>query len=359
MLELHFLRPILFLALLVLLPLASMLWYVGFQLRRKARKAYGEERLVNRFSQPLRLASEVGVLAAWLVTLVALVVAAAGPVVPDAPQHIQEGSLQVVVVTDVSRSMAAEDYRNLMPPKKGVAAPLVPGPYGTRLDMIKHVIKTQIMPAIAGNQIGISTYCGNGFDQADLTTDFEAVRWVMDNWMKIGAAPGGGSDYAEGLKEALRIFDLTPDAKKQKVIVLFSDGGFTGDRNELAKVISEIQKRSIRVIIVGVGGNAPLPIPMYNETTGQLTGYLQKNGQVVTTAIDEASLNALASQMGASYIRLDPNRSLDIQWASTLSGSHAEKHEAQVYRYPLGVAMFLLFVLFVRGILPGYNRQRV
>ncbi|MGH9550792.1 MAG: vWA domain-containing protein, partial [Terriglobales bacterium] len=213
-----------------------------------------------------------------------------------------------------------------------------------------------IMPSIMGNELGIATYCGEGFDQADLTTDYKSLRWIMLNWMQVGAAPGGGSDYAEGLKEALTIFQNSPAANKQNVIVWFTDGGFTGDPQELNKVIDQVQQAGIKVIIVGVGSDTPQPIPVYSPT-GQNTGFMQKDGKVVTTAIDEGALNALSSRMGAKYIRLIPGQKLDIQWASTLAGGHTEKHETQIFQYPLGLAAVLLFGLFIRGILPA-NRRR-
>ena len=349
MTALHFLRPLLFTSMAVLLPAVALFWYMGFQLRQKSRKNY-EDPGVSRFSTPLRLAGEYSLLGTWLAAVVLLVVAAAGPVVPDAPTKVQEGSLQVVILSDVSRSMAAEDYRANMPPKNGVTPDLVPGEYGTRLDMAKLVIVSQIMPAVTGNEIGIATYCGNGFDQADLTTDYQSLRWVLENWMHIGAAPGGGSDYSEGLKQALEIFQNSPAANKQKVIVWFTDGGYTGDAQALTDVIAKVQAAGVKVIIVGVGSDSPSPIPVYDPTTGQLTGYMQKAGQPVTTSIDEAALNTLTTRIGATYIRLIPGQPLNIKWASTLAGTHTDEHESQVYQYPLALAMVLIFGLFIRGI---------
>jgi hypothetical protein len=371
MIGLHFLRPYMFLSLAALLPLASLFWYMGFQLRAKTRKAYGEEPLVGRFSQPLRIASEATILGAWLAAIFLTVVAAAGPAVPDAPTKVTEGSLQVVILSDVSKSMATEEYRKNLPPKevcdiddygnkscKLIPAEQVPGAYGTSLDMAKYVVEKQIMPAVSGNEIGIATYCGNGFDQADLTTDYKSLTWIMDHWMQIGAAPGGGSDYSEGLKETLIIFQNTPAPNKQKVIVWFTDGGFTGDQADLAKTIEMVRQAGVKVIIVGVGSDEPLPIPVYDENTGQLTGYMQKDDKTVTSHIDEAAMQNLASRLDGTYIRAVPGQDLNIHWASTLAGGHTEQHESQIYQYPLALALVLIFGLFVRGLLPARKREK-
>ncbi len=347
---LSFLRPFLLLALAAVVPITAGALYLAYHARRNARKAYGEERLVNRYSNTPSRRTELSVGLAWVVAMAMLVIAAAGPMLPQAPDTVPSGSLRVVVVSDVSKSMAAEDYRSVMPAKSGVPAAEVPGPYGTRLEAVKRVIEDQIMPAIIGNQLGIATYCGNGFDQADLTDDFASLRWVIDNWMKVGNAPGGGSDYAEGLSMALQIFDSAKESNVQKVIVIFSDGGFTGDEASLTKVLEEIKARGIRVVIVGVGSDTPIPIPVYNPETGQLTGYVQDDKKAtVTTGIEEANLAKLKAATDGTYVRLDPRQSLNVSWASQLTGSKAQTHEKHVFQYPLGLALVLLFGLFLRG----------
>lgn len=356
--HISFLRPYLLLSLVAVVPVVATMLYLGYKARVESRLRYGEAKLVNRYSAIITKAFELTVGAAWLVALALLVVAAAGPTVQDAPSKVPSGTLQVVIVSDVSKSMAAEDYRAAMPPKDGLPPDQVPGSYGTRLQMAKQVIETQIMPAIIGNELGIATYCGNGFDQADLSDDFVALRWVLDNWVDIGNAPGGGSDYADGLDVALTIFDTNKAPDKEKVIVMFSDGGFTGDPAHLAQVLEQIHRRGIRIIIVGVGSDSPTPIPVYNTATGQLTGNMQKDGKTVTTAIDEAALQGLASQTGGTYIRLTPGQNLDVKWASKLSGNKTEIHEKHVFQYPLGLAIVLFLGLFLRGAIQS-RRSRV
>ena len=103
----HWLRPDAFLLLLVVLPLVALFWWGNFKLRQRARLAIGEEHLVSRFTEPLRMTAEVGFLVAWLTAMTLFVVAIAGPVMPDAPTTVSEGSLQIVILADVSRSIAA------------------------------------------------------------------------------------------------------------------------------------------------------------------------------------------------------------------------------------------------------------
>ncbi len=347
--NIHFAHPQYLYALLVALPLVLVFCYTSYWARLKARQLYGEEKLVGRFTRKINLALEIGSWIGWLVVAAAIVVAAAGPVKPDVPQRAQAGSLQVVTVMDVSWSMGAEDYRPYMTARDGTPGTAVVGPFGSRLDMTKHIITTQIMPAIPGNQIGIVTYMGDGFPQADLTDDYTALRFVFENWIVTGSAPGGGSDMAEGLNQALATFKRDEDPKKQKVIVLFSDGGSSSKPEDLDKVLNQIAQQNIRVIIVGVGLQNPIPIPVYDDN-GQRTGYRQVNGQTATTAFEEPVLQHVATATNGTLLHVDETGKVNINWAVAVAGSKTEPRETQLFQYPLALGIGILLLLSLSGL---------
>lgn len=357
--NLHLARPDVLIWLLAVLPATIAFWYFGFRMRKAARDRFGEERLVNRNTKPLTLKSEFFVLAGWLSVVGLLVFAAAGPVAPAAPTTAQSGTLQVIAVTDVSQSMRAEDYRGSMPPKDGLAPALVPGPYGTRLDMVKIVIQKEILPAVQGNEFEIVLYMGNSVAFPDFPTDdFQTLDWIFRNWVRVGNAPGGGSDFVEGLKEAVASFKRSPNQNMERVIVLFSDGGYTGSPEELQKVIEEIRQLNARLIIVGVGTPENVPIPEYSPS-GEMTGYKKlKEGQ--TTALKEENLTALQNAVGpkAEYIRLAADADLNINWARTLAGSKTEQRENPLDGYVVLLATAILLVLSLRGSTSGLFASR-
>jgi hypothetical protein len=81
-----------------------------------------------------------------------------------------------------------------------------------------------------------------------------------------------------------------------------------------------------------------------------MTGYVQDDKKAtVTTGIEEGNLAKLKAATDGTYVRLDPRQSLNVSWASQLTGSKAQTHEKHVYQYPLGLALVLLFGLFLRG----------
>ena len=369
-LDMHWLQPQYFYLLLVVLPALAALFYLSYSQRRVARGAWGEEELIERFSNQLSPKRELAKAALWLTAVALAIVAAAGPTLSTAPQVVKEGSTHLIAVVDVSPSMAAEDYRAVMPPQeitdgKGrlirtVTADQAVGPYGMRLDMAKYVIRRQIMPTLERNKIGVVNYTGQGFIQAELTDDYTALNWIMTKRMGINQAPGGGSDYAEGLKTALQMFKDEKPNRLQKVILLFTDGGFTGQQSELSKVLSDIRQGGIKIIVVGVGASNPVAIPKYSAD-GQLVGFLEEDGKAVQTAIDEAALQTLVLQTGGDYIRLDPASPPDvkIQWAHSLGNTKAEHHQDPAFQYPLGAALALMSVVITFGLRGRVSRRSV
>lgn len=339
------------LALGVVLPAVFLVAWAGFRAKAAARARYGETRLIDRFTRRLTLASHLVGASLWAAIAALLVVAAAGPTLPEAPDQVRAGTMQVIIVMDVSRSSGAEDYRGVMPGSPA-GSTVADGPSGSRVEMMKYQI-SRIMKTIPGNQLGVVTYTGEGFEQAPLTDDFPALEFVVQRFVKVGSAPGGGSDFARGLRVALNAFNADKAPNKQRVIVLFSDGGFTGDGPELQQVLADMAKENIKLIVVGVGGYTPAEIPVYDGKV--FKGYFQKGGKVVTTTIDEGPLRQLAAATGAEYHYLAPGQTdLNIRWVSSLGGTKTEPRVAHIYPYFLGAALVLLIVLS----LSGFSRKR-
>lgn len=339
---------------LLAVVLCALFLRAGYGARRAARATYGEARLVDRYSRPLNPRIESLIFFGYASAIVLLSLAAAAPVMQGAAVRALAGSVDVVVVSDVSRSMASEEYRPFMPDLHGVPAEQVAGAYGSRLDFVKHTIESQIMAAISRNRLGIITYSGLGFTQAELSYDHTALRWILRHWIPVGGAPGNGSDFASGLKEALQLFGdpatvaASEAEDRQRVIVLFSDGGFTGNQDDLRRTISELVRRRVRLVIIGVGGNQPSPIPQYSAS-GEMRGNLMRDGQTVLTHFEEETLRALSAAANGEYIRLAPGDTLNIEWARVLSGERVEIGERHLFIFPLSAALVLLGLLQIRG----------
>lgn len=353
---------------LIVVLLSAVFYRAGYKARKAARAAYGETWLIDRFSVPLSARAEMLIFSVYALCIMLLSLAAAQPVVQGAAVRARAGTVDVVIVSDVSRSMASEEYRPFMPDRDGLPGRQVSGTYGSRLDFVKYTIESRIMPAMSGNRLGIVTYSGLGFTQAELTFDHASLRWIIRHWMPVGGAPGNGSDFASGLREALQLFFGNATAgnsslaenqeERERVIVLFSDGGFTGSADDLLQVVSEMERRRVRLIIVGVGGTQPSAIPQYSSS-GEMRGNLMRDGQPVLTHFEEDSLRQLREASGGEYIRLAPGDALEIRWANALAGERVEIGVRHLFAIPLSVALALLLLLQVRGVLrrPGLSKK--
>lgn len=360
MLQEYFARPDL---LVWLAPLCgagfALLWWASYYMRNRSRNKWGQPEIVDSYSPRVSKLSEVMHLTAYVLSGLLLACACAEPQIPDSERVVPSGRVNVVAVYDVSRSMQAEDYRHTMPAPDGTAGQAIIGPHGHRLAMSVYVTKTQIMPKLGKNKIGLVTFTQDGWPMWALTDDHDTAAWILDNWVDIGKAPGGGSDFVQGLKEAVNTFRMNElrtkaeadiERGKEKVIILFSDGAYTKDMESLGAVIKDIKEMKIRLIIIGVGNTTPQRIPVYDKDNNQ-TGWYQVKGKDAYTGLEDENLKTLAEMTGGEYIHLDPDTQLPTDWASKVGGGHIQAGKVPI-EWILGLAgLALLTLVAMRGFL--------
>ena len=259
---------------------------------------------------------------------------------------------------DVSPSMAAEDHRDQFPAQDGKPPHEVLGPYGRRIDEVQLAVEKQLMPALAGNELGIVLFEGDGKDQVDIDDDFQKAQWEFDNdWVEIGQAPGDGSDYGKGMAAALGLFASSTTPGTQKVIVLFSDGGNDNlDRKALAETIEKIKAQHIKVIVVALGDEKPIKVNTYNEQ-GLATGYVhlegcedKDSGGNCQTKLNLKELTELASDFDTKPLTFKVGSKLPIEWASAVAGSKIEKQPVHKYRFFLIPCLILVLLIQLRDV---------
>ena len=309
--HISFSDPGYFILLPLALPAVAACWYFGLRRYLTGRKKYGEAKLVDRYTRKPKLVSQVARLIVMLLVAALMVVALAGPQTPAQPIKVQSGSLQVMAVMDVTRSMGAEDYTNAMPQTwklKFFDA------HGTRLDEAKYVLESHIMPAVENNQLGLVTYQGAGFPAGDLTSDFGYLDYVLDNWVQIGDAPYGTtqnnikiSNIAAGLETAVKEFKQFGSAKAQKVIVLFSDGDNDADQASMQKVRARACCDAHQACDHRSWWHTRAHPGLQLRRAVSPGYYKYSDGTMPTTGIDEGNLVSLAQATNGTYIHLNPN----------------------------------------------------
>jgi len=340
----------------IALFLVAALTYLGHRNALLLAEKYGDLQLIGRFSQlPTRKGWAHDFLG-WGAAVTLIIVSLSDPQVTTMGAATA-GSLRIVVVVDTSKSMAVEAYKEQLTLEQQLS-----GLRGTNLDMVQEILVRQVLPATIGNRIGMVKYVGEAIIQEPITSDYTAFIWITQNWLKM-KAPGGGSDVAAGLEQALETFALdekwngTDVASGADVIVLFSDGGYEVPDNNLAankeqrleKVLADIRQRGIKVIVVGLGPDSPMSVPLYNER-GEFVGYYKTDDKVALTQLDERRLQNIADTTGGQYIRFKPGVSMRVDWAERAAGKDSRVIEKQsIYYAPLAVAALIVLYLLTRA----------
>ena len=319
--SLEFLNPKALWAMLSLsFVLGVIVW--GLQRRKAILKEFGRMDLLAQFSRLPFNRKIVYQRLAIVLCFALLITATARPLLSGNSRQIKEGTLDVVAVLDVSRSMAAEDC----------------GPEVSRVERAKDVL-LRCFPELAGNRLGIVTFAGNSFPQAELTDDFQALTFVLKNWVTVDSAPSQGSNIGKGLSEAVQCFEKSD---KKKIILLFSDGGHVHPEN-LEGIVADIGAHGINVICVGLGSHGGSRIPVYEE--GKFKEWFKIEGKEVVTRLNDGILREISLAAGGKYIQLSSGKELHgifkdraVMGESVLSG------RKEIFQVPLALSILLLFV---------------
>ena len=319
--SLEFLNPKALWAMLALpFVLAAIVW--GLHRREAILREFGKMDLLAQFSRfPFNrriLYQRLSIVLCFAL----LITATARPLLSGNFKQIKEGILDVVAVLDVSKSMAAEDC----------------GPEVSRLERAKDVL-LGYFPELGGNRLGIVTFAGSSFPQAELTDDFQALTFVLKKWVAVDSAPSQGSNVGKALSEAVHLFQK---GDKKKIILLFSDGGHVRPKN-LEGVLTDIGARGIKVISVGFGSHGGSRIPVYEE--GTFKEWLKIGGKEAFTRLNDGILKEISQATEGKYIQLSSLRKLrGIFRDPAVAGKRVLSGGREIFQIPLALSILLLFV---------------
>lgn len=307
----------------MLVPLVLGLLLLELRRKQALLEALGDLRLMSRFSAlPPQGSRRLRPLLLPL-TFLALVAALARPVLAAKPGEDVAGPLDIVVVLDVSRSMAALDY----------------SPGISRLAKAKEMI-LDALPDLSRSRVGIVTFARSPFEQAPLTHDHAALNHILTRWVFIESAPPGASDIAQGIRAGARLLE---GGRGRRVLFVFSDGGEAG-AEDLRAAVARARSNEIRILAFGLGGSVAAPIPQY-DSGGRFSGWLAVKGEVATTRLNEAAMQEIAAGTGGSYSRVTSGKELrQTLDRLKLAQGQSPAESRELFQWPLAAALILLFL---------------
>ena len=262
---------------------ALMVFYLWvFKAKKAAMERFAQKHLVSE------LAFSFDAKKSWIKALIVLAACALCIVALLRPQwgfkweQVKKRGVDIFIALDVSKSMLAEDVKPNRLERSKLAI----------LDMLK---------SLHGDRVGLIAFAGSAFIQCPLTSDYTGFLLSLND-IDVNTIPKGGTSVSCAIKESLAGFE--GGVKKYRVLVIISDGeDHEGEPVEKAKAAA---KEGVVIYTVGIGSLQGVPIPLYNEQ-GFQTGYKRdRRGGVVTTKLDELTLEKIALETGGKYYRATP-----------------------------------------------------
>ena len=263
---------------------------------------------------------------------VSLTAALMGPELVDEFTQLRNKGYDLMLAVDLSGSMQALDYTEN-------------GEQATRLDVVKAVVSDFVRQR-QGDRVGLVLFGSMAYLHVPLTLDTLSVRKMLNNTM-VGEA---GDTTAIGDAIGLAVRNLRDRPEKSRIIILLTDGGDNASTIPPLAAAQLAKQYHIRIYTIGVGSQGPVPIP---DESGQI--------EMAQFDLDEGLLQKIASMTGGSYFRAADTEALQKIYAqiNRLEKTTAETRSYMVrrplYRYPLGAALALLFLL---ALLPVLGKAR-
>ena len=231
------------------------------------------QKLSETLSRRARAAKSVLILLA----VAFLILALARPQFGTRLETVRSEGQDVMVALDVSRSMLAEDV-----------AP-------NRLERARLEIM-RILQRLDGDRIGLVAFAGNAFVQSPLTVDYGAAALFL-NAMDTGLIPIQGTNLGEALSVALDAFE--EGTRDHRVLIVVTDG--EDHEGEIEGALERALDEGVQIHTVGIGSLEGVPIPEFTAS-GERSGFIRDDdGAVVTTRLDESTLERVAQATGGRY----------------------------------------------------------
>jgi Ca-activated chloride channel family protein len=319
------------------------LW--GWKARKEAASLF--PMLIGRLK---RKHIEKYVLSAVIMAL--LIVTLALPQIAYTATSATQKTGEIILLVDVSRSMAAQ------------SEPYAP----TRLDRVKTILLDIIDSMEELGQVKISLCGFNDIARSHVplvgVEDYSYLRESIKKVLGINSTPGG--DTSLGLP-ILNVANKFSQDASSKIIIMLSDGepyywgqGRVTDTEAeyIEQAIETAKAEGITVITVGVGEIEGAKIPLYDEN-GDFTGsYVQKSkGIDFVFYLQEDMLKKIASETGGAYFN-EKNLEgfielIEENLVTVDSGVVSEEEEYQSVAHWFILASLPVWVVFIRRHIVG------
>jgi Ca-activated chloride channel family protein len=228
-------------------------------------------------STALLVARRVGI-------VITLVVILAQPGFGTRAVSTQSADIEVLVVVDRTRSMAALDYQD--------------GPriYGVQRDL------ADLADALPGARFALLTFGSEVTLELPFTTDTTTFRTGVETMRLEGPFDGSGSLVDRPLDSMREILERAEEQhpERPRVVVFVSDGENTTDEEQ--RSFDELEELVDGGVVLGYGTDDGAKMPEADDlSTDDGFVYDQDSGEDAISRIDEDNLEDIADELGIDY----------------------------------------------------------
>jgi Ca-activated chloride channel family protein len=279
-----------------------------------------------------------------------VIIALAGPKIGTEVREVKQRGVDMLIALDVSASMNAEDVRP------------------SRLEKAKFEIN-RLIERLDGDRVGLIVFTGEAFLQSPMTLDYSALRLFLDI-VSTDQMPSSATDFAAALDIASQAFSTldsenteqnNPASSAARVLLIISDG--EDHEQEFSDPLKKLASERVSIYTLGIGTTAGTTIPIYEQGNGTLVGYKRdRQGRVVTTALQRETLQQIAAEGGGSYYQIDRGNSGIDAFLARVSELEQGEFSSQEYadfkdQYQWLASLGLFFFL-VGWLIPSYTNPK-
>lgn len=312
---------------LLTLPLFALLFVYAYHRRKKLAARFVSLSMLPKLStsvSPWRRLAKVLLL---LLAIAFLFVALARPQWGRKMEHIERRGLDLVLLQDISLSMLAEDIKP------------------NRLTRSRHEISA-FLESLSGDRVGLVAFSGEAQVMVPLTLDYGTVQMMLRELTPGWLMPGTNLENA--IRKGMSLYKNSGTAGQYSVMILMSDG----EELEAAAVnaAKEAAEMGIRIYTIGIGSREGVPIPVPGKN-GEVAYKKDMQGNIVTTRLEDGTLQEIASVTGGLYFYASPGE-FQLQKVLTEIASLEKKEQASDrmenyqdrYQIFLGLAALLFLI---------------
>ena len=256
-------------AFFLLIPLMLILIYLlFFSKQKKPALQWSSINLFQGIAPSLRVVFQWVPFALQILSIFLLITALARPQKIDTIVNKSMKGIDIMVVLDISFSMAVEDM-----------AP------GTRLASAKNVIR-QFIEGLVSDRVGLILFSGESYTKVPLTLDYSLLKKEAS---EVETSPEIQMGTAIGTALANAAARLKHSQAKSRVIILLTDGENNRGSISPETALMIAQKMNIKIYTIGLGSQTRSKVPIkYKDISGRTrTSYAVINSKMNTKLLSK------------------------------------------------------------------------